>query len=255
METTMHKTDTPPSSLQDQRIIELEARITWLEAAVAQLIGEPPARRLPTSVENKAAGKPFEIDLSMARTQPLSQVVQPAAIFTGGQHESMGSILDNMGITAPLVCLETAPNSVVAGAPSPEIQSKSIMGITAAFASLDAKVAEAGEAECMIAPIKRSSAPVLEIDPDLIDRPAVKPRTVRLDVHALIEDQYPSILQKITAIWRTPEARGYLQKLIVDDRGDRNGFDPGVMSELLMLSALLEDPFQISARKPGLQTH
>jgi hypothetical protein len=116
------------------------------------------------------------------------------------------------------------------------------MGITAAFASLDAKVEAASVEECLMAPIRLSSAPVLEIDPDLLDRDLRHAAAEKLEVHAVLEDQHPSILQRITASWRTPEARAYLHKLLVDDRGDRNGFDPGVISELLLLSSILEEP-------------
>lgn len=208
--------DTTPA----QRIAELEARVGWLEAAVAQLLGEPPSRLTPVSLAQRPAAAPFETRLSLARTQPLSKIVVQRTAEPAAPPESMETLLDNMGITA-------------------------------AFASLDAKVEAASAEECMMAPIRLSSAPVLEIDPDLVDRDLHHAAAEKIDVHAVIEDQHPSILQRITATWRTPEARAYLHKLLVDDRGDRNGFDPGVISELLLLSSILEEPRPDTAHRAG----
>ena len=57
-----------------------------------------------------------------------------------------------------------------------------------------------------------------------------------------LEETHPKITERIVLSWRTPELLVYLKRLIVDDRGDRAGFVPGVMSELLLLSAVLESP-------------
>jgi hypothetical protein len=207
----MHALDPHRDSTPAQRIADLEARVGWLEAVVAQLLGEPPSRHAPVSLTPRSAPVPAETRLSLARTQPLSKVIAPRTPEPAAPTESMSTLLDNMGITA-------------------------------AFASLDAKVEAASVEECLMAPIRLSSAPVLEIDPDLLDRDLRHAAAEKLEVHAVLEDQHPSILQRITASWRTPEARAYLHKLLVDDRGDRNGFDPGVISELLLLSSILEEP-------------
>ena len=211
-------------STNDHRIADLEACIGWLESVVAQLLGEPPARRAPVSLASGAAQSHLQTPLSMARTQPLSRVVASKPAETAQHQESMSTLLDNMGITA-------------------------------AFAGLDAKVEAASAEECMIAPIRLSDAPVLEIDPDLLGASARRPAADDIDCHAVLEDQHPSILQKITSTWRTPEARAYLHKLLVDDRSNRTGFDPAVMSELLLLSSLLEEPKPDAKRAPGAYTH
>ena len=45
--------------------------------------------------------------------------------------------------------------------------------------------------------------------------------------------------------------RAYLRQLLVGDRSDRNGFDPGVISELLLLSSIFEEPKPDTARRAG----
>jgi hypothetical protein len=115
------------------------------------------------------------------------------------------------------------------------------LGITASLASLDQRLAEEAAAENSLHQ-RKASTPLLEIDPGLIDRAFARPPPQKLVVSASLEDKHPKILARICATWRTPELLAYLKRLIVDERGDRAGFDPGVMSELLLLSAVLEDP-------------
>ena len=125
------------------------------------------------------------------------------------------------------------------------------LGITAAFACLDGVVAEAAEAESAFAR-KPDLSPIVEIDPSLIEdafaaRPVRAPRAVEraprmLRLRCSLEEGHPSIARKIEATWRSPECRDFLQKLIISDRGDRAGFDPAVMSELLFLGEILDAP-------------
>ena len=125
------------------------------------------------------------------------------------------------------------------------------LGITAAFACLDGVVAEAAEAESASAR-KPDLSSIVEIDPSLIEdafvpRPVRAPRLVArtpqvLRLRSWIEESHPSIVRKIEATWRSPECRDFLQKLIISDRGDRAGFDPAVMSELLFLGEILDAP-------------
>lgn len=122
------------------------------------------------------------------------------------------------------------------------------LGITAAFACLDGQVAAAAAAELALTR-PPALGPMVDIDAGLIEdayarrtpKPAVRVvsnRPVRSD----LEDQYPKILQKLTFTWRSKEGQEYLKKLIVSDRGDRAGFDPAVMSELMLLCDILDAP-------------
>jgi uncharacterized coiled-coil protein SlyX len=116
------------------------------------------------------------------------------------------------------------------------------MHITSGFESLDARLAEEAAAEHALLRKAPYGAPVVEIDPTLIDKAFAKPPPQKVYVSASLEDMHPKILQRVCLTWRTPELLKYLRKLIVDERGDRAGFDPDVMSELLLLSAILEEP-------------
>lgn len=56
---------------------------------------------------------------------------------------------------------------------------------------------------------------------------------------ALLEKGYPRVFKKILENWDTPkEQQAYFNDLVVDVRGDRQGFPPEVMAELLFVSAI-----------------
>jgi hypothetical protein len=52
----------------------------------------------------------------------------------------------------------------------------------------------------------------------------------------IVEATFPRIAAHIIALWGSPECDRYLDRLIVDDRGNRAGFPPAVMAALLELS-------------------
>jgi uncharacterized protein len=53
-----------------------------------------------------------------------------------------------------------------------------------------------------------------------------------------LEAQFPRIAEKIVLLWGYPELERFFEKLMYDDRGDREGFPPDVMSELVFLGLL-----------------
>lgn len=54
-----------------------------------------------------------------------------------------------------------------------------------------------------------------------------------------LAEKYPRILNKILSAWESPEEQNdYLKELVVDTRGDRQGFPAKVMEELLFLHQL-----------------
>ena len=59
----------------------------------------------------------------------------------------------------------------------------------------------------------------------------------RVEVRAALED-YPRIMTRIQELWGTPECEGYLTSLVIDTRGNRRGFPPPMMEELLYLGRL-----------------
>ncbi len=50
-----------------------------------------------------------------------------------------------------------------------------------------------------------------------------------------LEQQYPRVLNRIIELWYSVAIDSYLTNLLVDDRGDRHGFPPDVVSELFTL--------------------
>jgi hypothetical protein len=57
----------------------------------------------------------------------------------------------------------------------------------------------------------------------------------------LLETQYPHIALKLMDLWGTKACQDYLASLICDDRGTRQGFEPQVLQEILMLSSIHEE--------------
>lgn len=56
------------------------------------------------------------------------------------------------------------------------------------------------------------------------------------DAADLIKSEFPRIYERIDACWCSNELDSYLEKLIIDHRGDRNGFPKDVLEALLILA-------------------
>jgi hypothetical protein len=64
--------------------------------------------------------------------------------------------------------------------------------------------------------------------------------------------QFPRIAERLSLIWVSPsDARNYLEELLIDDRGTRQGFPPEAASELLRLSAHLAERLDTSTVRAG----
>jgi hypothetical protein len=61
-----------------------------------------------------------------------------------------------------------------------------------------------------------------------------------------LENQFPRIAEKVALLWGHPEMDTFFANLAMDTRGDREGFPPEVMSELMFLSLIhpLAYPFE-----------
>jgi hypothetical protein len=183
-----------------RRIEELEARVKWLEGALTSLLQQ----RRP---------KPAQPDRAPMFTLDDDDVL-PA---TSGEH------------TQPMEVLRGEP-------PAPDLDA---MRFTHSFAILDEVLREQLEAEGAVQVVPEPGHPVM-IDPDLIDRAFARPAPELIEVRCALEEQFPNLLQRVTVMWGEPEAHAFLQKLIVDERGGRQGFPFDVMSELLVLSGIAE---------------
>lgn len=195
-------------------IARLEARVTQLERALANLAHRVGAVPAPA---NQA---PRQAQLSMPVAAPVVPAGAPAAPLA----------VRRPAPAAPQAPIDRAVTRV----------SLDRLGITAAFEQLDARLAEAAAEESSFVRGRGSDAPVIHIDESLIEASVARAPAEKLDVRSGMEELYPKILARIAMTWRTPEAVEYLKKLIVDERGGRAGFPMEVMSELLMLSSVLE---------------
>ena len=226
--------------LQD-RVRRLEARIVALESALAALTqspGEVPqkmslAQTLKLAILGTpapVAPTPFSLPPAHADA-PLVPPARPAA----SPVPVMTPVAASPGPAA------APPAGPFAAAPDmrPVFER---LNMTDAFASLDLRVAEAAAAESSLTRVNISNEGLIEIDATLIDKAFARPPPEKLFVRAAIEELHPKITERVVKTWRTTELLLYLRKLIVDERGDRAGFAPAVMSELLLLSAILEAP-------------
>jgi hypothetical protein len=62
-----------------------------------------------------------------------------------------------------------------------------------------------------------------------------------------IEKNFPRIVAAITLLWGNPEMDAYFNRIAVDDRGDREGFPPDVMSDILFLASLHADAYSFDS--------
>lgn len=60
------------------------------------------------------------------------------------------------------------------------------------------------------------------------------PAAVVPDV-SVIREHYPNIGNKISALWGSVQLHNFLNQIIIDDRGDRQGFPPPIVSALLRI--------------------
>ena len=59
----------------------------------------------------------------------------------------------------------------------------------------------------------------------------------QVQVRAALED-HPRIAGRIQQLWGTPDCEEYLNSLVIDTRGNRKGFPPAMLEELLYLGRL-----------------
>jgi hypothetical protein len=56
-----------------------------------------------------------------------------------------------------------------------------------------------------------------------------------------LEKNFPRIAEKLTLLWGHDGVAAYLSHLLIDDRGDRQGFNGDIMAEIMFLNNLYED--------------
>ena len=56
-----------------------------------------------------------------------------------------------------------------------------------------------------------------------------------------LEKKFPRIVEKLTLLWGHDGISAFLTHLLIDDRGDRQGFTGDIMAEIMFLNNLQED--------------
>lgn len=64
-------------------------------------------------------------------------------------------------------------------------------------------------------------------------------KTVRQPVPSALELRFPRIARELALRWKTRDIHEYMDALLIDQRGDREGFPPDVQEELMLLSGVL----------------
>jgi hypothetical protein len=91
-------------------------------------------------------------------------------------------------------------------------------------------------------PAAATPLPQLMLDDEEEPPKPVRQGPEKIDVVAALE-KYPRILESIEMFWGGMQSKEFLKTLVFDDRGNRAGFPPEVMAELLFLLELAQVKF------------
>lgn len=61
-----------------------------------------------------------------------------------------------------------------------------------------------------------------------------------IHIESALETVFPNIAENLTLVWGNPECGDYLNKLMINNRSNRQGFSLDVMSELMLLLGITE---------------
>ena len=83
----------------------------------------------------------------------------------------------------------------------------------------------------------------VELDEDVKKETAIEIKPSQpeiIHIESALETIFPSIAENITLVWGNPECEDYLNKLMINNRSNRQGFSLDVMSELMLLIEITE---------------
>lgn len=66
-----------------------------------------------------------------------------------------------------------------------------------------------------------------------------------------LEKKYPRIVEQLSLLWGHDGLSAYLGRLLIDERGDRQGFNGDVMADIMFLTNLHEDMLRDHAPESG----
>lgn len=85
------------------------------------------------------------------------------------------------------------------------------------------------------------NAGLTETTAEIKKTPAIKPsQPAIVHIKSALETIFPNIAENLTLVWGNPECEDYLNKLMINNRSNRQGFSLDVMSELMLLMGITE---------------
>lgn len=111
--------------------------------------------------------------------------------------------------------------------------------LNAAEEEEEAHVATAAEADAAYMALSQHLASFLAAPdtPVQIEAPREKTEPIKIEARFALE-KFPRILDKIKLLWGHPECEMLISSLVIDDRGNRQGFGLEIMDELLFLAQI-----------------
>ncbi len=85
------------------------------------------------------------------------------------------------------------------------------------------------------------NAELAEAEVAIKKTPAIQPRQPEIiHIQSALETNFPNIMENLTLVWGNPECEDYLNKLMINNRSNRQGFSLDIMSELMLLMGITE---------------
>jgi len=217
--------------------VDLQARL--LQQAQRQM--EQHLRERAQASGNDAAREAREApaDAACAPAAHAASAAQATSIVRAAPSANAAPPPRTASANAPANTPATAPvATALPAAPSASPRDGFSLGITAAFETLEDKIAMAADAELAVATRKRRPAsPGIALLPEMAATGRLAADR-KMEVCCALEMLNPSILQQIMAIWHLPECAARVQRLVNEDQGHnsgRTGLDPAVREELILL--------------------
>lgn len=172
------------------------------------------------------------MEAALAASLPGQRALNTRAVRDATAAPAPSGVMPDPRVVAPL-------RAVVAAAPVPAPQGQPSTPPPDTTATPTSSDAPTVRLDAVPAPSQVSDGADPFPDLSLLDEKVEgkKGPAQRLDVRAALED-YPRICTRIEQLWGSPECEAYLNNLVIDTRGNRKGFPPAMMEELLYLGRL-----------------
>jgi len=121
------------------------------------------------------------------------------------------------------------------------ILERMVIGSSEFTASLHAQIHSKSPSSNDSIAFPQLNARLAEVSTEIKKTPSIKPSQPEI-IHIIsaLETIFPNIAENLTLVWGNPECEDYLNKLMINNRSNRQGFSLDVMSELMLLIGITE---------------